>query len=122
MEESAKWEQIRQGYQRHREDIIRKKPLHGQFWLMLQDAELDRGLSFTWLRSSVFRPATESIVMSIQDQAVPTRNLQEKFIRGTSVFNNTSCRMCERTRKRFSTLLEHARLVLEVIMSIATTD
>ncbi|XP_065189680.1 uncharacterized protein LOC135820290 [Sycon ciliatum] len=99
MEESATKEQIRQGYQRHREETIRKKPLHGQFWLMLQDAELDRGLSFAWLRSSALRPATESIVMAIQDQAIPTRNLQEIFNRGTGVSTKTSCRMCGRDKE-----------------------
>ena len=99
MEESATKEKIRQGYQRHREEPIRKKPLHGQFWLMLQDAELVRGLSFAWLRSSALRPATESIGMAIQDQAIPKRNVQEIFNRGTGVSTKTSCRMCGRGKE-----------------------
>ena len=72
--------------------VIQGKPLHGQFWRRASDAGLDLGLSFRWLKSPTIRPATEGLLLAVQDQAIATRHYQVTVIGRGDVVD--ICRVC----------------------------
>ncbi|XP_065188280.1 uncharacterized protein LOC135819059 [Sycon ciliatum] len=72
--------------------VIQGKPLHGQFWRRASDAGLDLGLSFRWLKSPTIRPATEGLLLAVQDQTIATRHYQVTVIGRGDVVD--ICRVC----------------------------
>ena len=70
----------------------RNKSLHGQFPKKVLDlANIDRELTFKWLKNQSISPALESSIFAIQDQAVITRQ-HERDILKRSV--DGKCRLC----------------------------
>ena len=72
--------------------LLKDKPLHGQFWKRASDAGLDMALTFAWLQSPTIRPATEGLLIAVQDQVVATRHRQVAIFGATEV--RDSCRLC----------------------------
>lgn len=69
----------------------RQKILHGKFPASLDDPNIDKENSLTWLRKGVLHPETEGFVISIQDRVIRTRNY-EKHILNKNV--QDTCRKC----------------------------
>ncbi|XP_044760812.1 uncharacterized protein LOC123318260 [Coccinella septempunctata] len=68
------------------------KSLHGRFYASLQQEEVDRTKSHTYLMQGYLYPQTEGTLMAIQDQVVPTR-VYAKHIMKLQV-ETTKCRLC----------------------------
>ncbi|XP_044757740.1 uncharacterized protein LOC123315901 [Coccinella septempunctata] len=68
------------------------KSLHGSFYASLQQQEVDRTKSHTYLMQGYLYPQTEGTLMVIQDQVVPTR-IYAKHIMKLQV-ETTECRLC----------------------------
>jgi len=83
---------IKQAYNSLNLESIKAKNLHGQFWRMVEEARLDVELTFRWLRSSALAPATEGLILAIQDQAIATRFYRQLF--SGAVGQDGVCRMC----------------------------
>ena len=69
----------------------KNKPLHGQFAKRINDADVDKGLSLRWLKSSGLKGETEGFILAAQDQCIKTNYYRNKIIKDGS---NPNCRLC----------------------------
>ncbi|XP_044755006.1 uncharacterized protein LOC123313959 [Coccinella septempunctata] len=70
----------------------RSKVLHGRFHASINQPEVDKTRSHTYLVADYLYASTEAALHAIQDQVVPTRNYS-KYIMKQQV-ENTKCRIC----------------------------
>jgi len=82
---------VKKAYQEQQLQQLCAKSLHSQYFKMIERCELDRELSFGWLRSSRVRPTMEGLVVAIQDQSLATANNRGIWSDGPV---DTSCRLC----------------------------
>ena len=69
-----------------------QKPLHGQYPLRTQDADVDNIQTHQWLRSSGLKAETEGFILAAQDQSLYTRNYQAHIIKNGA---DPKCRFCD---------------------------
>ena len=70
---------------------LKRKNLHGQFTKYLEEPHVDKQRSNQWLSSSSLKRATESTILSIQEQAITTRYIQKHIFK---VDVDDTCRIC----------------------------
>ena len=68
-----------------------QKPLHGQFFLRSQQADVDQTATHQWLRSSGLKAETEGFILAAQDQSLFTRNYQANILKNGA---DPKCRFC----------------------------
>ena len=68
-----------------------EKPLHGQYPLWANNANVDQEKTHQWLRSSILKAETEGFILTAQDQCLLTRNYQAKVIKSGA---DSRCRIC----------------------------
>ena len=61
-------------------DIWKEKPLHGQFALCSQKADVDSKDTHQWLRSDGLKAEIEGFIIAAQDQSLFTRNFQANIL------------------------------------------
>ena len=66
-------------------------PLHGQYPLRSQIADLDLHENHQWLRSAGLKAETEGFIVAAQDQSFFTRNFQANILHNGA---NLRCRLC----------------------------
>ena len=59
----------------------KEKPLHGQYPLRTNNADVDYKRTHQWLRSPGLKAETEGFILAAQDQCLLTRNYQAKVIK-----------------------------------------
>ena len=59
------------------------KELHGHHFRLLTQPEIDEDASTRWLKSSMLKKSTESMICAIQEQAITTRYIQRKIHHNT---------------------------------------
>ena len=67
------------------------KPLHGQYYALLNKNSIDKTRSVCWLKSHV-HSESESTILAIQNQAITTRVLQVKIMKMS--IPSIMCRLC----------------------------
>ncbi|XP_045474919.1 uncharacterized protein LOC123680848 [Harmonia axyridis] len=75
----------------------RSKVLHGRFHASINQPEVDKTRSHTYLVAGYLYASTEAALHAIQDQVVPTRNYS-KYIMKQQV-ENTKCRICNQVEE-----------------------
>ena len=70
-----------------------QKPLHGQFFLRSQQADIDQEATYQWLRSSGLKAETEGFILAAQDQSLNTRNYQANILNNGT---DPKCRFCSK--------------------------
>ncbi|XP_044745088.1 uncharacterized protein LOC123306951 [Coccinella septempunctata] len=73
------------------------KPLHGRFFASLNQSDVDKLSSSTYLTQGYLFPQTEGTFLAIQDQVVPTR-VYTKHIMKQQV-QTTKCRLCDKAEE-----------------------
>ena len=68
-----------------------QKPLHGQFFLRSQQADVDQEATHQWLKSSGLKAETEGFILAAQDQSLMTRNYQANILKNGA---DQRCRFC----------------------------
>ena len=68
-----------------------EKPLHGQYYALLNKSPFDKSRSICWLKSHV-HSESESTILAIQDQAISTRVIQAKIMKMS--IPSVMCRSC----------------------------
>ena len=91
-ENARKFKRIGKEKRRKAIDTARKpKPLHGQYPLRSQKADVDLHDTHRWLRSAGLRAETEGFFVAAQDQSLFTRNFQANILRNGA---DPRCRFC----------------------------
>ncbi|CAH2106948.1 unnamed protein product [Euphydryas editha] len=85
-------EEIRKSIVNRHNEIWRNKQLHGQFpKKALDQSNIDKELSFKWIKKQQISPSIESSIFAIQDQAVMTRQHQRDILKEPV---DGKCRLC----------------------------
>ena len=69
----------------------KSKPLHGQYCLRSQKAEVDLRDTHQWLRNAALKADTEGFIVAAQDQSLFTRNFQANILHNGT---DPRCRFC----------------------------
>ena len=77
-------------------DTWKEKPLHGQFALRSQKADVDSKDTHQWLRSASLKAETEGFIMAAQDQSLFTRNFQANILHNGA---SPNCRFCDKSNE-----------------------
>jgi hypothetical protein len=72
-------------------DNWKNKPLHGQFPTRVDKADIDKELTYKWLKSSELKGETEGFIMAAQDQSLPTKAQQCRIY---GITDDPKCRLC----------------------------
>ena len=80
----------------------RSKPLHGQYALRTQKADVDLSATHQWLRSAGLKAETEGFLMAAQDQTLFTRNYQANVIHNGA---DPNCRFCSKSTETIDHLI-----------------
>ena len=70
---------------------LSNKPLHGQFYSLLNDSSIEKYKSVCWLKSHL-HSELESTILAIQDQVVVTRVIEAKIMK--KHLPSLMCRLC----------------------------
>jgi len=85
---------IKNKYMNQRKERLEQKPLHGGFWRRLEKtSSINHCMTFAWLSSPSLSPATEGLLLAVQDQVVRTRNY-EWHVMKTRKREDANCRVC----------------------------
>ena len=68
-----------------------EKPLHGQYPLRTNNADVDQRKTHQWLRSSGLKAETEGLILAAHDQSLQTKNYQAKVMKNRA---DRKCRIC----------------------------
>jgi len=71
---------------------LKNKPMHGQYFKILDEPHIDKKASLSWMNSSSLKRATEATICAIQENAVTTKYTQT-HIHKTSI--DDKCRACK---------------------------
>ncbi|CAH2093004.1 unnamed protein product [Euphydryas editha] len=72
--------------------VWKSKPLHNQFYkLVLEKNNIDKDLSFRWLKKQLVSPILEATVFAIQDQSIITKQFERDI---TKKSTDGKCRIC----------------------------
>ena len=74
----------------------KSKPLHGQYPLRSQKADVDLHDTHQWLRSAGLKAETEGFIVAAQDQSLFTRNFQANILHNGA---DPRCRFCNTSTK-----------------------
>ena len=83
-------------------DTWKGKPLHGQFALRSQKADVDSNDTHQWLRSAGLKAETEGFIMAAQDQSLFTRNFQANILHNGA---DPKCRLCDKSTETIDHLV-----------------
>jgi len=83
-------------------DTWKGKPLHGQFALRSQKADVDSKDTHQWLRSAGLKAETEGFIMAAQDQSLFTRNFQANVLHNGA---DPKCRFCDKSTETIDHLV-----------------
>ena len=92
------------------------KPLHGQYPLRSQKADIDLHDTHQWLRSTGLKTRIQGFIVAAQDQGLFTRNFQANILHNGA---NPRCRFCNASTKTIDPTSSHGALFLPQ-MSIQT--
>lgn len=70
-----------------------QKALHGKHYNIIQNPEIDKHLSYQWLKKGELFPETEGFLIAAQDQVLATRNYRKYILKDGTVETST-CRRC----------------------------
>lgn len=74
--------------------IWAQKQLHGKHLHLMEDPNIDKMNSYTWLQRGELHPETEGFIIAVQDQVILTKNYQKYIIKDPSITND-KCRRCQ---------------------------
>ena len=80
---------VKKNRSKKRNDILKNKAMHGQYFKILDEPHIDKKASLSWMNSSNLKRATEATICAIQENAVTTKYTQ-MHIHKTS--NDDKCR------------------------------
>ena len=80
----------------------KSKPLHGQYPLRSQKADVDLHDTHQWLRSAGLKAETEGFIVAAQDQSLFTRNFQANILHNGA---DPRCRFCNTSTKTIDHLI-----------------
>ena len=75
-------------------DTWKQKPLHGQYALRSEKADVDLRDTHQWLRSAGLKAETEGFIIAAQDQSLSTRNFQANILHNGA---DPKCRICDKS-------------------------
>ena len=78
------------------------KPLHGQYPLQSQKADVDLHDIHPWLRRAGLKVETEAFIVAAQDQSLFTRNFQANILRNET---DPRCRFCNTSTESIDHLI-----------------
>ena len=82
-------------------EMLKAKPLHGQFHQMVAHNHIDTRAIFEWMKGAGLKGGTEPTIVVIQEQAITTRYIK-KHIHKTAY--SDTCRMCNAMPERYHIL------------------
>lgn len=71
-----------------------QKQLHGKHLHVMEDQNIDKKNTYTWLQRGELHPETEGFIIAIQDQVILTKNYQKHILKDLNVTND-KCRRCQ---------------------------
>lgn len=71
----------------------RQKELHGRHPNTMQDNNIDKLKSYTWLTKGELQPETEGFIIAIQDQVIQTKNYLKYIVKDPNT-QSDKCRKC----------------------------
>ncbi|KAL1454809.1 hypothetical protein WDU94_008943 [Cyamophila willieti] len=79
-----------------KDDLInqwKSKSIHGRYINQIQDQNVNKTLSFNWLKRGELHPETEGFYMAIQDKVMRTKNYEKHILK---IDVEDKCRKCHR--------------------------
>lgn len=70
----------------------KEKPMHGKLIRDIENLNIDRNISYAWLKNGHLKPETESLLIAAQDQALKTRYIEHRVMKTRE---DERCRMCK---------------------------
>lgn len=95
-------EKTKSALQQQRYDTCLKKPQHGIFFKLLNEAHISKKWSLSWLEKSHMSPQTEAYILAAQELALFTK-WHEKYILKKQV--SDLCRVCQTKSETMSHIL-----------------
>lgn len=71
----------------------KQKQIHGKHPHIVENGNIDKQNTYTWLRKGDLQPETEGFIIGIQDQIIATRNYRKYIIKDPTITNDR-CRKC----------------------------
>ena len=80
----------------------KEKPLHGQYPLRVNNADVNQKKTHQWLCSSELKAETEGFILAAQDQSLLTRNYEPKIMKSRA---DPRCCICAQYDETFDPLI-----------------
>ena len=91
----------------------REKSLHGKHYKIVQDNNINKQLTYNWLKQGLVFPETEGFILAIQDQVINTRNYRKYIMKDPTVLTD-NCRKCNMFKETIDHITSGCKLLAAV--------
>lgn len=99
-----------------KKDTWAGKALHGTHYAIMQNSQIDVGLSYKWLSVGQLFPETEGFLLAIQDRVIATKNYRKYILKER--MDTDKCRKC----LQFPETIEHITGGCKILAGTDYTD